>query len=182
MAGEDILIRKMMQESGKGGGGMQGGGFVGFVQKYKAFLLVALTVIIIIVIIYYTGKKAGKSESTTTDLPKQTDWGSGNLTDTESKEIQDLAARMYDDMKGFSVTHDATAWYDLAYSTDRIFVGTYNYFNQKYSSSVEDSGTLITWIKDEVDAGAWLSGWLYNTTLSAYRRQILNRAAALNLP
>ena len=143
--------------------------------RYKYTIIVAITIIVILLGIYYFGKKSGKTESTTTDLPKDTDWAKNELTATENEKIKSLTLRLYRDLKGLTLFPDSDLWSEFFYSTDRIFVGTYNYFNQKYEA--EGDGTLKEWINDEFG----LNMWLYKSSFATFKESILFRMDNLNL-
>lgn len=148
---------------------------VDLLNKYKFVIAVGITIIVVVLVIYFWGKRSGKTESTTTDLPKDTDWGKNNLTAEESTKIQSLAVRLHNEMKGLSLIANNDLWDELMYSSDRVFVGVYNYFNQKYE--LEGKGTLRDWLEDEVSVDLYV----YKSTFSAYKDAVLRRMDSLNI-
>lgn len=115
-------------------------------KNLKAYLIGTgiLFIVIVVVAIYFyqTGKnKYDKS----VDLPEQTDWGK-TLTTDEANEIKRHAAALYKDMKGLNLMPRKPEVYnDYLASSDRIFVGTANYFVKNYG----EGETLAQWIKSE---------------------------------
>lgn len=144
-------------------------------NRYKFVILVVVTIVIFILVIYFWGKRTGKTESTTTDLPKDTDWGKNNLTAEESSKIQSLAVRIHNELKGLTLIANNDLWDELLYSTDRVFVGTYNYFNQKYEA--EGKGTLYDWLEDEYSVNLYI----YKSTFSSYKDAVIRRMNELDL-
>ncbi len=114
---------------------------VNFITKYKMWLIIIVTVIVIAVIIYFVGKKKGK-EYKKVALPEDT---MKNLTSNESEIIEHLANALYKDMKGLNFTRDMATWDEYLATSERVFLGTYNYFNQKFGNGE----TLYQWLKDE---------------------------------
>lgn len=116
--------------------------------KTQNTIITALVVILIVLAIYYYGRNRGKnaaSEGNQSVLPDKTDWGK-SLSEVESAEIQRLAYAMYQDMKGVNVMPRDMAIY-TAYlsSSERIFVGTANYFYDNYGTGEN----LAQWIEKE---------------------------------
>ncbi len=80
-------------------------------------------------------------------IPKDKPWGA-NLTDQESQLIRQYTLRFYDDMSGWNwLGHDMALYDEFKDVPNKIFIGTYNDFTEKYMS--EDEGTLREWIVNE---------------------------------
>lgn len=101
------------------------------------------------IVAYLAGRKSKEAE--TVGLPEATDWG-GSLTADESAQIEDFAKRLFNDMDGLNLSHDGTVYLDYLAATDRVFVGTANYFAEKYGNGEN----LAEWIAGETFAAAKL--------------------------
>jgi hypothetical protein len=68
------------------------------------------------------------------------------LSDTEKTEVKRLATALYNELNGtrwdFLWNRDPIPFNDLAIASDRITVGTYNYFNDNFGNGK----TLWQWI------------------------------------
>ncbi len=139
------------------------------ISSEQRYLLYAVGIVLLCLAIYYLGRWIGKrsyNEDNKGDVPNETDWGK-ELSNTESVDIQFHARRLYDDMNGLNVTRDISVYSSYLATTDRIFVGTANYFFENYG----DGENLATWIDDEN---------FYLTSLSTgedVKKSILDRLA-----
>ncbi|MDR0873999.1 MAG: hypothetical protein LBN27_11135 [Prevotellaceae bacterium] len=138
-----------------------------FMGKYKMWLIIGITVIIILVAVYLWGRKSQKTANQQA-LPKDTMDG---LTDMENAKIAEYAGKLYEDMNGWNAWgHDNKLWENFLLETDRIYIGTYNYFNSKYSPNE----TLYQFLKNETSIVPKL-GW------EIPRKENLARMEKLNL-
>lgn len=117
-----------------------------FIKKYKAPIIIALIVIVALVVFYYWSKAAGKREGIAEvlpDIPKDpstvtgVDGAENSLLAEEKMTIKTLADRINTDINDMTpFWRDSEAYASLASSSDRILVGTYNYYFQQYKTSI----------------------------------------------
>ena len=117
-------------------------------KNVKAATITVVVVVVLIVVIYLIGRYYGKkanSEGNKGKLPNQTDWGSA-LSESESLQIETHAKALHKEMKGINILpRDFSVFTSYLASTDRVFVGTANYFNDNYG----DGENLAKWLKGE---------------------------------
>jgi len=105
----------------------------------KNYIWGALALAGIVYAIYYYGKKnatinpAPLPADTQPSVDPTTGTKTNPLTDTESKDITRLANGLNSQLGYFSEP-DLTLLNDFLGSSDRVFVGTYNYYNTLYCS------------------------------------------------
>lgn len=127
------------------------------VQQYlpdinKNYVWGAVLVLAGMVGLYYWGKNNGTIKQAEAPIDTQpettTDPKTGNttvvnpITDGESKEIVRLATS-FNTQLGWWGDVDTAILSDLLGSSDRVFVGTYNYFNTTFSSPPDTLKTQI---------------------------------------
>jgi hypothetical protein len=114
------------------------------IKLLKYVGIAILVVVIVVVVVYYVGKKSGKEDETVA-LPSATDWGK-SLTEAENNEIKKHAEALYSDMKGIKLgIRDESTYNSYLASSDRVFVGTANYFAEKYG----EGENIATWFDNE---------------------------------
>lgn len=130
-------------------------------------------VVVIIIIVYFVGKKQGKQLSTSGNkglLPSQTDYGQ-SLTQLETQEIIRHADALYKDMNGLNLLpRDASVYTEYLASSDRVFVGTANYFYDNYGRGEN----LAQWIDSE-------AYWFTNSNLKETINSIQGRLAKFGI-
>lgn len=130
-------------------------------------------VVVVIIIVYFVGKKQGKQLSTSGNkglLPSQTDYGQ-SLTQLETQEIIRHADALYKDMNGLNLLpRDASVYTEYLASSDRVFVGTANYFYDNYGRGEN----LAQWIDSE-------AYWFTNSNLKETINSIQGRLAKFGI-
>lgn len=130
-------------------------------------------VVVIIIIVYFVGKKQGKQLSSSGNkglLPSQTDYGQ-SLTQLETQEIIRHADALYKDMNGLNLLpRDASVYTEYLASSDRVFVGTANYFYDNYGRGEN----LAQWIDSE-------AYWFTNSNLKETINSIQGRLAKFGI-
>ena len=130
-------------------------------------------VVVIIIIVYFVGKKQGKQLSTSGNkglLPSQTDYGQ-SLTQLETQEIIRHADALYKDLNGLNLLpRDASVYTEYLASSDRVFVGTANYFYDNYGRGEN----LAQWIDSE-------AYWFTNSNLKETINSIQGRLAKFGI-
>lgn len=130
-------------------------------------------VVVVIIIVYFVGKKQGKQLSSSGNkglLPNQTDYGQ-SLTQLETQEIIRHADALYKDMKGLKLLpRDASVYTEYLASSDRVFVGTANYFYDNYGRGEN----LAKWIDGE-------AYWFTNSNLKDTINSIQKRLAKFGI-
>ncbi len=130
-------------------------------------------IVVIIIIVYFVGKKQGKQLSTSGNkglLPSQTDYGQ-SLTQLETQEIIRHADALYKDMNGLNLLpRDASVYTEYLASSDRVFVGTANYFYDNYGRGEN----LAQWIDSE-------AYWFTNSNLKETINSIQGRLAKFGI-
>lgn len=130
-------------------------------------------VVVVIIIVYFVGKKQGKQLSTSGNkglLPSQTDYGQ-SLTQLETQEIIRHADALYKDMNGLNLLpRDASVYTEYLASSDRVFVGTANYFYDNYGRG----DNLAQWIDSE-------AYWFTNSNLKETINSIQGRLAKFGI-
>lgn len=130
-------------------------------------------VVVVIIIVYFVGKKQGKQLSSSGNkglLPSQTDYGQ-SLTQLETKEIIRHADALYKDMNGLNLLpRDASVYTEYLASSDRVFVGTANYFYDNYGRG----DNLAQWIDSE-------AYWFTNSNLKETINSIQGRLAKFGI-
>lgn len=102
--------------------------------------VVAVAVIVVAVII------SKRRKGSTTELPKDTDWGN-QLSDAESETVFRIAQALHNDMTGLNWNGHTTAVYtEYAATSDRIFVAVAKYFEERWGRGEN----LATWLDNEV--------------------------------
>lgn len=110
------------------------------------YTIIGAAVIIAGVILYFVFKRRTTILS---QLPADNQPGENSqLTDTEKETVKNLATSLYNQLSGWSwiFGRSPEPYEQLATASDRITVGTYNYFNSNFAKG---SGTLYTWIKND---------------------------------
>lgn len=135
---------------------------------------IGLAVIVVVtIIVYFVGKKQGKQLSTSGNkglLPSQTDYGQ-SLTQLETQEIIRHADALYKDMNGLNLLpRDASVYTEYLASSDRVFVGTANYFYDNYGRGEN----LAQWIDSE-------AYWFTNSNLKETINSIQGRLAKFGI-
>lgn len=135
---------------------------------------IGLAVIVVVtIIVYFVGKKQGKQLSTSGNkglLPSQTDYGQ-SLTQLETQEIIRHADALYKDMNGLNLLpRDASVYTEYLASSDRVFVGTANYFYDNYGRG----DNLAQWIDSE-------AYWFTNSNLKETINSIQGRLAKFGI-
>lgn len=130
-------------------------------------------IVVVIIIVYFVGKKQGKQLSTSGNkglLPSQTDYGQ-SLTQLETQEIIRHADALYKDMNGLNLLpRDASVYTEYLASSDRVFVGTANYFYDNYGRGEN----LAQWIDSE-------AYWFTNSNLKETINSIQGRLAKFGI-
>ena len=130
-------------------------------------------VVVVIIIVYFVGKKQGKQLSSSGNkglLPSQTDYGQ-SLTQLETQEIIRHADALYKDMNGLNLLpRDASVYTEYLASSDRVFVGTANYFYDNYGRGEN----LAQWIDSE-------AYWCTNSNLKETINSIQGRLAKFGI-
>lgn len=130
-------------------------------------------VVVVIIIVYFVGKKQGKQLSSSGNkglLPSQTDYGQ-SLTQLETQEIIRHADALYKDMNGLNLLpRDASVYTEYLASSDRVFVGTANYFYDNYGRG----DNLAQWIDSE-------AYWFTNSNLKETINSIQGRLAKFGI-
>lgn len=130
-------------------------------------------VVVVIIIVYFVGKKQGKQLSSSGNkglLPSQTDYGQ-SLTQLETQEIIRHADALYKDMNGLNLLpRDASVYTEYLASSDRVFVGTANYFYDNYGRGEN----LAQWIDSE-------AYWFTNSNLKETINSIQGRLAKFGI-
>lgn len=130
-------------------------------------------IVVIIIIVYFVGKKQGKQLSSSGNkglLPSQTDYGQ-SLTQLETQEIIRHADALYKDMNGLNLLpRDASVYTEYLASSDRVFVGTANYFYDNYGRGEN----LAQWIDSE-------AYWFTNSNLKETINSIQGRLAKFGI-
>lgn len=130
-------------------------------------------IVVIIIIVYFVGKKQGKQLSTSGNkglLPSQTDYGQ-SLTQLETQEIIRHADALYKDMNGLNLLpRDASVYTEYLATSDRVFVGTANYFYDNYGRG----DNLAQWIDSE-------AYWFTNSNLKETINSIQGRLAKFGI-
>jgi hypothetical protein len=114
-------------------------------KNWKTYATILGLVVLTGYYIYWRGKKSNPD-----NLPNPQDQPGATITAIEAAKIKDIATRLHDDMKGwtfFSAQRDDQAYKDFLQMSDKLFVATYNQFNNTYYN--EGYGTLTQWFKDE---------------------------------
>lgn len=102
----------------------------------KNWIIVAATIVIIIllVVVYFVGKGDGK-DTAAPDIPG--DNPNDPLTDQEKVKILSIVERLHTDIYDWNPAYrDWPAYNELVASSNKIFVGVYNLYKQKYSVSL----------------------------------------------
>ena len=130
-------------------------------------------VVVVIIIVYFVGKKQGKQLSSSGNkglLPSQTDYGQ-SLTQLETQEIIRHADALYKDMNGLNLLpRDASVYTEYLATSDRVFVGTANYFYDNYGRGEN----LAQWIDSE-------AYWFTNSNLKETINSIQGRLAKFGI-
>ena len=130
-------------------------------------------IVVVIIIVYFVGKKQGKQLSSSGNkglLPSQTDYGQ-SLTQLETQEIIRHADALYKDMNGLNLLpRDASVYTEYLASSDRVFVGTANYFYDNYGRGEN----LAQWIDSE-------AYWFTNSNLKETINSIQGRLAKFGI-
>lgn len=130
-------------------------------------------IVVVTIIVYFVGKKQGKQLSTSGNkglLPSQTDYGQ-SLTQLETQEIIRHADALYKDMNGLNLLpRDASVYTEYLASSDRVFVGTANYFYDNYGRG----DNLAQWIDSE-------AYWFTNSNLKETINSIQGRLAKFGI-
>lgn len=126
--------------------------------------------ILLAVVLFFIGRRRGKQLESSGNkglMPSQTDYGA-SLDETESQLIQRHALALYNDMKGLNfLRRDAKIYTEYLASSDRVFVGTANYFYDNYGNGEN----LAKWLKGESFV------WTNMNELTATVESILKRLA-----
>lgn len=145
----------------------------------KIYLYVAVAVIFVGFLLYWWGKQKNTIEQA--PLPNELP-GMTGLTEAEAKQVRALAVNLHDEMKGVSYNRNNAPFKQLSESSDKLFVATYNDFNNLYAS--EGSGTLKGWINDEsIFNISWLLGGIASSQQAFIniRKKLNERFAKNNL-
>lgn len=103
-------------------------------------------------------------------MPSQTDYGQ-SLTQLETQEIIRHADALYKDMNGLNLLpRDASVYTEYLASSDRVFVGTANYFYDNYGRGEN----LAQWIDSE-------AYWFTNSNLKETINSIQGRLAKFGI-
>lgn len=141
--------------------------------KYKTIAVATAILVLLITIIYFIGRKAGKNLTASGNkglMPSQTDYGK-TLSETESQQVIKHANALYNDMKGLNFwKRDAKIYTEYLASSDRVFVGTANYFYDNFGNG----DNLAKWIKGE-------AYWFTNLDLNDTTDSILSRLARFGI-
>ena len=86
-----------------------------------------------------------KRRGSATAMPNELDWGD-SLSESESNDIYRIAKALYEEMDGLSMFHNNAIYNEYASTSDRVFVGVANYFEQRWG----DGDNLATWLDSEV--------------------------------
>jgi hypothetical protein len=112
------------------------------INKIVMLVVILLVVGLIIWGVYNWGKS--KTEPTIKDLPNKV---TGNLSDSEVKELSALAKNLKNDMDDSVFSNNENLYYQASILTDRKLLGLSNIFNSYYE--VESGETLKQWIESE---------------------------------
>lgn len=141
--------------------------------KYKTIAITTAILVLLLIIIYLIGRKAGKNLTASGNkglMPSQTDYGK-TLSETESQQVIKHANALYNDMKGLNFwKRDASIYTEYLASSDRVFVGTANYFYDNFGNG----DNLAKWIKGE-------AYWFTNLDLNDTTDSILSRLARFGI-
>ena len=130
-----------------------------------------------LIAIYYWGKNNAtvKPAPLPNDTQPKTDPNTGAvidpLTDSESKEIIRIANLLNDQM-GYLLDPDLQLLNDFLGSSDRVFVGTYNYYNSQFVTAPDTLKTKIN---------SYASWKLWFTDINNQMNAIVARMDKLNL-
>lgn len=110
-----------------------------FAKHWKTIAVVAV-VIMVAVVIYFYAKGQGKKETNDAlapDVPG--DSTVQPLTTEEKSKILGLVNRLHDDISGWTspLYRDWNTYEELASATDRVFVGVYNLYAEKFNISLK---------------------------------------------
>lgn len=119
--------------------------------KLVVSLIIILLILAVALTLYFSGRKAGVKKASAQGnkgkLPEETDWGKGqNLTPTEILQIKHFADALFEDMDGINwFSRDVQLYREYLASSDRVFVGTANYFFDNYGRG----DNLAVWLDKE---------------------------------
>ena len=113
--------------------------------KHKKIIGIALVLIVISVLAWRLWPSSKLPQA---DVPN--DNPNNDPTPEELSEANKIARALYTALDGFELipwTRDISAFEKMAALSDRVFVLSYNRFNELYGS--QGNGTLRQWIKDD---------------------------------
>lgn len=125
----------------------------------KKILIVALVFMVVFIAVFFIGRMLGK-QSESTEAPSVDDIpGAKQLTDAQKLQVEQIADELYEEMDGFNLTRDTTAFENLIGLSDTLFVAVYNFWNKKYQA--KEKMTLPKRMEDE---------WIFSSIAPATAR------------
>lgn len=116
------------------------------VKHIDSYLKIGLVIVILLIGIWFLGRRSAKRNFPDYPVPKNPS-SDDDLTEEERREAEQLADKLYDQLSGWNFWYDKDVYEEFLKTTDRVFIATYNIFNDKYYS--KKNRTLREWMEKE---------------------------------
>lgn len=117
-------------------------------KNFDNYLKLGAVILVVLVAIWFWGRSYAKHNFPDHPVPDNPTNDPDELTDQEKKKAENLADDLYEELDGWNAWYDTDVFESFSKTTDRVFIATYNQFNDKYYN--EAGKTLKQWINSDL--------------------------------